>query len=814
VVDQTNNRIQKFTNTGAFLGKWGSSGSGDGQFNTPYDIATDGAGNVFVSDNGNRIIQKFSGSGAFLAKWGSSGTGDGQFNTPVGIGTDADGNVYVSDDQNSRIQKFKSDGTFLTKWGTNGSADGQFNLPLDVAADAAGHVYVADNSNSRVQEFTRTGTFLAKWGSSGSGDGQFGGLLGIGTDLEGNIYVSDNSNARIQKFSAAGAPISEATGSFLLKWGSSGSGSGQFNNPVAAAVDASGNLFVAEYGNHRIQKFSSTGTFITQWGSLGSGNSQFNQPQGIAVDASGNVYVADTQNHRIQKFSNAGLYTTQWGGLGSGNGQLNQPVGLAIDPAGNVYVGEFGNNRIQEFTSSGTYVRQWGAAGSGNSQFNGPVGIAIDPAGSVYVTEQFNHRVQVFTSAGAYVTQWGSNGSGNGQFNQPYGIAVDPAGRVVVADRQNHRVQKFTSWGTYLTQWGTNGSSNGQFNQPIGLATDASGNLFVTEYAGQRVQKFVTPASIALVSDVGNDQGGQTMLRVLRSSADAPGVGVTINDYEVYRRNDALPTMTTGLGTQSLATAESHPVGIQLAGWTYVGSFPAHGESEYNVVAPTLANTNDSTLYYTAYMVRAASSDPFTFYDSGVENGHSIDNLSPPAPSPFALAYLSSAAHLHWGESSAPDFATFRLYRGATSAFVPGPSNFVAATTDTGYVDVVPSGSYYKLSAVDVNGNEGPFALAAPSPPTGVPPRVGDVFALEPMRPNPSQGPGLKVTFSLPTDAPAVLELIDVAGRRIAVRSVGGLGAGRHQVDLASGRRLAPEVYEVRLEQNGRARVERVAVIQ
>src|SRR5437773_3992887 len=139
-------------------------------------------------------------------------------------------------------------------------------------------------------------------------------------------------------------------GTFLTTWGSSGTGDGQFDFPFGVATDGSGNVYVADYGNDRIQKFDASGTFVTTWGSSGSGNGQFNGPGGVATDGSGHVYVADTNNHRIQKFDASGTFVTTWGSSGSGNGQFNGPDGVATDGSGNVYVADTNNQRIQEFS--------------------------------------------------------------------------------------------------------------------------------------------------------------------------------------------------------------------------------------------------------------------------------------------------------------------------------------------------------------------------------------------------------------------------------------------------------------------------------
>ena len=164
VADTDNDRIQKFTSDGTFITKWGSEGTGNGQFYYPSDVATDAAGNVYVVERGARI-QKFTSDGAFIAKWGSSGSTDGHFVGPEGIATDAIGNVYVADTLNQRIQKFTSDGDFLTKWGGDGNANGQFVDPKGIATDAAGNVYVADAEiNNRIQKFTSDGRFITQWG--------------------------------------------------------------------------------------------------------------------------------------------------------------------------------------------------------------------------------------------------------------------------------------------------------------------------------------------------------------------------------------------------------------------------------------------------------------------------------------------------------------------------------------------------------------------------------------------------------------------------------------------------------------------------
>ena len=236
---------------------------------------------------------------------------------------------------------------------------------------------------------------------------------------------------------------------FVAKWGSQGSGDGQFQNPAGAALDSGGNIYVTDTGNHRIQKFDSSGVFLAKWGSQGSGDGQFQGPSAIAINFSNDVYVVDGNNHRIQKFDSDGSYVTQWGSQGSGDGELDSPRGIGLDSSSSVFVVDVDNQRIQKFGSSGGFRTKWGSFGTGDGEFRNPVGIALDSSGKTYVTDVANYRVQKFTASafnfpGVFLAKWGSQGSGDGQFEAPYGIAVDSSNNVYVTDTVNHRIQKFS----------------------------------------------------------------------------------------------------------------------------------------------------------------------------------------------------------------------------------------------------------------------------------------------------------------------------------------------------------------------------------
>ncbi|WP_250987966.1 PKD domain-containing protein [Methanoculleus oceani] len=296
---------------------------------------------------------------------------------------------------------------------------------------------------------------------------------------------------------------------FVTKWGSEGSGEGEFRNPNDVAVDAAGNIYVADYSNHRIQLFDSNENFLGQWGSYGSGDGQLIQPISIAFDAAGNVYVVEADNHRIQVFDPSGYSLSIWGSYGSGDGQFVRPGGIAVDNAGNFYVADSWNHRVQKFDSSGNFLAILGSQGSGDGQFGSPIDVAVDAADNIYVTDWELNCIQKFDSNGAFLSKWGSSGSENGQFYHPYGVDVDAAGDIYVTDWDGNRIQKFDSNGIFLTKWGSFGSDDGKFRTPCGITVDAAGNVYVADFYNNRIQKFA-PIPIPTIAGIIPDSGPNT----------------------------------------------------------------------------------------------------------------------------------------------------------------------------------------------------------------------------------------------------------------------------------------------------------------
>jgi hypothetical protein len=338
----------------------------------------------------------------------------------------------------------------------------------------------------------------------------------------------------------------------------------------------------------------------------------------------------------------------------------------------------------------------------------------------------------------------------------------------------------------------------------VGVIADDLGTLAESNESNNTASSVVTnltPRALSIL-DVKNDQGRWVRIRFARSSRDVAGSATPVTQYEAFRRIDADAAPSRALSAAALL----------LEGWEFAGAVPAHGETEYSMVVPTLKDSTATGPGQSVFFLRAATATPTLFFDSCPDSGHSVDNLPPALPAPFAGVPTAGGNLLHWGASPEIDLACYRLYRGTDTGFTPGPGNLLAQSTDTSYVD--GTGTYvYKLTAVDVNGNESPCAIAQVTNPVTVPATGSWELALGAARPNPGSGSRLIIPFTLPAGTHARLELMDVSGRRVAVREVGSLGPGSHTADLAEGRRLPAGIYLVRLVQGTQTRVRRVAVL-
>jgi serine/threonine protein kinase, bacterial len=286
-------------------------------------------------------------------------------------------------------------------------------------------------------------------GSSGPSAVRFGELEGLTVDGRDNVYAVDIARSRVDKLSPSGALLSQLA---IIQPERFRADDYSTVGPDGAVLDGHGDLYVADYGYHGIQKLTPDGRLIAPWPyQINRGQAVAFGPTGLARDAGGNLYAADTLNNRIVKFSASGTVITMWTALGMQAGGLQGPTGVAVDSSGSVYVADTSNNRIVKLSSRGQPRKFWGSTGSGPGQFESPAGMTFDPSGNLLVADTDNHRIQVLSRSGRPLAQWGN---AQLKFNQPIDVKEDSKGHVYVADSANNVIYKLSRNGRLLAVWG------------------------------------------------------------------------------------------------------------------------------------------------------------------------------------------------------------------------------------------------------------------------------------------------------------------------------------------------------------------------
>jgi uncharacterized protein (TIGR03437 family) len=438
----------------------------------PFGVAADSSGNLYVAESGTNRIRKIDTTGNITTAIGDGNqgfAGDGgppnkvEMSLPTSVALDSAGNIYFADSLNNRIRKLAGGtaGTFAGSGEFSHSGDGgaatsaQLNTPLGVAVSNAipnllfsANLYIADTGNNVVRSVAGgvISNFAGNGAAGSSGDGnaasgaQLNGPQGLAVDSAGNLYIADTQNHRVRK--VANGIISTVAGSGTAGFGGDGGAatSAQLNAPFGVAVDAAGNLYIAEFSNNRVRKVATDGNISTLAGNGVSGfsgdsgqatSAQLNGPQGVAVDSAGNVYIADTANNRVRKVAPDGFITTVAGNGAAGvsgdgglavNALVGNPVAVAVDSVGNVYIAD-GSARVRKLFLSGIITTIAGAGTRGysgdggsapNARLNGPSAVAVDGAGSVWVADTRNNAVRLlqFTGGGTTVSAV-TNGASN-----------------------------------------------------------------------------------------------------------------------------------------------------------------------------------------------------------------------------------------------------------------------------------------------------------------------------------------------------------------------------------------------------------------
>jgi sugar lactone lactonase YvrE len=543
----------------------------------------------------------------------TDGTGsNARFFNPTSAAVDSAGNVYIADGGDHTIRKVSPGGTVTTLAGSSGqagSADGTgsgalFLYPYAVAVDASGNVYVADSGNNNIREVSPGGstrTLAGAAGAAGNVDGSGTSALfnlpqGIAVDSSGNVYVSDTNNSTIRKVTPSGV-VTTIAGAAGQTGGSDGTGSSaRFNYPFGIATDASGNIYVADFGNSTIRKVTPGGTVSTLAGSAGNAGAndgggsgaRFNHPSAVSLDSAGNIYVADTSNQTIREVSPSGNVTTLAGmsgvgGTSDGGGasaRFFYPGGIAATGSGTLFVADTGNHIVRQVngTSVTTFAGAVGGQGSSDgtgasAAFEYPYGLAADGSGNIYIADHGNNTIRKMTSSGSVSTFAGTAGpagsadgtGGAAGFSGPAGVAVDGSGNVYVADAGNNTIRKISPGGavtTFAGSSGSAGSSDGtggaaRFNAPEGVAVDSVGNIYVADTENDTVRKITaggtvtTLAGAAGQTGTGDGPGGSARFNGPYALAVDAGGNVYVADFfnASIRKIDTSGNVTTIAGS-------------------------------------------------------------------------------------------------------------------------------------------------------------------------------------------------------------------------------------------------------------------------
>jgi len=639
VADSTNFTIRKITTNGSvttIAGQIGHSGSSNGpalngaQFLNPYGVAVDSSNNIYVADTGNNMIRKIAnGNVTTLAGSGSPGTSNGigtnaQFNSPYALATDSAGDVYVADTRNYRIRRITPAGVVTTlagngSVGINNGTNAQFAFPTGIAVDSATNIYVADYTNQIIRKITLIGanwfvSTLAGGGFSGDEPGDGDGIFpqatfyfpwGLAVDSATNLYVGDSGNGNIRKITPGGIPLlstlAGADGSYGLSNGPAAQA--RFNQPFGVAVDGATNLYVADYYNNGIREVTAAGGVTTLAGSIngdigsadGTNNhAGFYYPSGLCADAATNLYVADSYNSTVRKITPDAAHsnwvtTTIAGQVGiysfinntnGTNATFYVPSAVAVDSATNLYVADTYNNAIRMITTSGAVSTYAGnpngnagykdATGT-NALFNQPNGIAVDGQTNVYVADSGNNAIRQITPGRAVTTLT------NGAFlNFPEGVAADSVGNVYVANSYTNTILGIPHGAKSMTNIagtaGLTGSADGlgtnaQFYTPIGLALDASGNVYVADVLNNTIRKG-TPYTAATV--------------VLTLTTSPSGLPLEVNGINYASTPQVLAFASNSMNTNTATSTNDYA----FTNWTVNGSVA----STSNVYAFTLGS--------------------------------------------------------------------------------------------------------------------------------------------------------------------------------------------------------------------------------
>ncbi len=426
--------IHSFAGTGSDL---------DSPLRSPAGLAFDPQGGILVADSGNNVIRRVFRN--TISVYSHSPNRSLPLYSPTDIAFDSLGNLFLADDRPGITLRRASNGeiTSIAAGGRSIAVDAKGTVYT--ASGGLVRAIVTDSKNNlAVSIFAGKGNYGFSGDNGLATNARLNSPSGIAYDSSGNLYIADERNHRLRKVSGQGI-ITTAAGLGLS--GYSGDGgpaiNAKLNAPHAVAIDLAGYIYIAEVGNHSVRRISPSGFISTIAGDgvagyRGDGGTatlaRFREPSGLAINAKGDIYIADKGNGAIRKISTLGIISTEAQGLAF-------PEGLSFDAAGRLYIAESGGDRLLRLDLDGRLVTV--------SAADAPRGVAVDKDGGVYVSETAKHRVRKINGGIIGGTGFpGFDGDGgaalSAQFNSPGALVVDPDGSVFVADSGNHRIRKLT----------------------------------------------------------------------------------------------------------------------------------------------------------------------------------------------------------------------------------------------------------------------------------------------------------------------------------------------------------------------------------
>ena len=499
-----------------------------------------------------------------------------EVNGPQGVAFDSAGNLFIADTRNSRIREVNHVTGIITTVAGTGTAGysgdyrqataAELDNATGVAVDTAGNLFIADSGNNVVREVNHATGVITTLAGNGTQDyggdngqaiaAELANPTGVALDSAGDLFIADFWNNRIREVNLSTGVITTVAGN------SPGGYSGDNGQATAAelwgtrgvAVDATGDLFIADAGNCVVREVNhATGVITTvagngTWGYSGDKGKAtaavLANSSGVALDSAGDLFIADQGNARIREVNHTtGVITTVAGngtwGYNGDNGrataaELDAPAGVAVDGAGNLFIADASNNRIRKVNhATGVITTAAGGVSPGDggpataAEVNGPQSVALDSAGNLFIADTNNTRIrEVNHVTGVITTVAGSGSSGyggdNGQataaeLSNPAGVALDSAGDLFIADTGNCVIREVNRATGVITTvagngiWGYSGD-NGQataaeLSNPAGLALDSAGDLFITDWSNSRIRE-MNHATGIITTVAGNGTGG------------------------------------------------------------------------------------------------------------------------------------------------------------------------------------------------------------------------------------------------------------------------------------------------------------------